>query len=156
MTPEVTAMTTGHAAPLVVGHEHGELADLGVVTMRRIVAMEQTRGAWALVEFRGREGAWTVPHIHDGMEESFYVLEGGFAFTVGDREIEASRGDFVMVPRGTRHLMRAHPGGGALLTLFTPGGLEKMFLELGTLPRESITDPKVRAQISKRHDSRPV
>ena len=49
-----------------------------------------------------------------------------------------------MVPRGTPHVMRAGPGGGALLTLFTPAGLEKMFIELGRLPATSITDPKER------------
>ena len=134
----------------------GEVADLGVVRMRLILSEEQTNGAFAVAEFRGAEGVWTVPHVHERMEESFYVLEGTFVFTVGGREVEAKQGAFLMVPRGTPHVMRAGPGGGALLTLFTPAGLEKMFIELGRLPATSITDPKVRAEIAKRHDSVPV
>ena len=134
----------------------GEVADLGVTRMRLILSDEQTHGAFAVAEFRGAEGVWTVPHVHERMEESFYVLEGIFVFTVGGREVEAKQGAFVMVPRGTPHVMRAGPGGGALLTLFTPAGLEKMFMELGRLPVTSITDPKVRAEIAKRHDSVPV
>ena len=134
----------------------GEVADLGVIRMRLIVAAEETNGAFAVAEFRGAEGVWTVPHVHERMEESFYVLEGTFVFTVGDREVEAKQGAFLMVPRGTPHVMRAGPDGGALLTLFTPAGLEKMFMELGRLPAASITDPKVRAEIAKRHDSVPV
>jgi len=31
-----------------------------------------------------------------------------------------------------------------------------MFIEIGGLPSESITDPKVRAEIAQRHDSVPV
>lgn len=139
-----------------VKHADGEVASLGVASMRLIVTEEQTRGAFAVAEFRGDEGPWTIPHIHERMEESFYVLEGTFTFLVGDREVPAQQGDFVMVPRGTPHLMRAGAGGGALLTLFTPPGLERMFLELGRLPAASITDPKIRAEISKRHDSVPV
>lgn len=134
----------------------GEVADLGVIRMRLIAAAEETNGAFAVAEFRGAEGVWTVPHVHERMEESFYVLEGTFVFTVGDREVEAKQGAFLMVPRGTPHVMRAGPDGGALLTLFTPAGLEKMFMELGRLPAASITDPKVRAEIAKRHDSVPV
>jgi quercetin dioxygenase-like cupin family protein len=139
-----------------VDQAHGEVADLGVIRMRLIVSDEDTNGAFAVAEFRGAEGVWTVPHIHQRMEESFYVLEGSFIFTVGDRQVEAKPGAFLMVPRGTPHIMRAGPNGGALLALFTPAGLEKMFLELGRLPAASITDPGVRAEISQRHDSTPV
>jgi len=134
----------------------GEIANLGVVSMRLIVSKAETKGAFAVAEFRGSEGRWTIPHIHTGMEESFYVLEGTFTFTCGDRQIDAKQGAFVMVPRGTSHVMSAGKGGGALLTLFTPAGLEEMFLELGRLPAESITNPKVRAEIAQRHDSVPV
>jgi len=37
-----------------------------------------------------------------------------------------------------------------------PGGLEKMFFELGTLPPNAIRDPVARAAISARYDSIPV
>jgi quercetin dioxygenase-like cupin family protein len=134
----------------------GEVADLGVVSVRLIVSRAQTNGALGVAEFRGSEGPWTVPHIHRSMEESFYVLEGTFAFTCGDLEVEAKEGAFLMVPRGTPHVMRAGPGGGRLLALFAPAGLEDMFLELGRLPVDSITNPGVRAEIASRHDSIPV
>ncbi|MBI4259728.1 MAG: cupin domain-containing protein [Actinobacteria bacterium] len=134
----------------------GEVADLGVISMRLLVSKAETRGAFAAAEFRGAEGQWTVPHVHRGLEESFYVLEGTFTFTYRDRDVEAKQGAFVMVPRGTPHVISAGPGGGALLTLWAPGGLEEMFLELGRLPADSITNPEVRAEIANRHDSVPV
>jgi mannose-6-phosphate isomerase-like protein (cupin superfamily) len=137
-------------------HAQGEVADLGVVSMRLVASNAATNGAFAAAEFRGAEGPWTVPHVHRRMEESFYVLEGTFAFTCGGHDFEAKEGAFVMVPRGTPHVMRAGPGGGALFALFTPGGLEEMFLELGRLPADSITNPEVRAEIARRYDSVPV
>jgi quercetin dioxygenase-like cupin family protein len=42
--------------------------------------------------FQGGEGAWTVPHLHRHMEESFYVLDGTFTLTVGAERHEAGPG----------------------------------------------------------------
>jgi len=37
-----------------------------------------------------------------------------------------------------------------------PGGLEQMFIELGTLPPNAIRDPDIRRTISERFDSVPT
>ncbi|MDP8927130.1 MAG: cupin domain-containing protein [Actinomycetota bacterium] len=134
----------------------GEAAELGIVCMRVIVSKARTNGTFGIAEFRGSEGAWTVPHVHRHMEESFYVLEGTFDFACGERRVQADKGAFLMVPRDTPHVMAAGPGGGTLLVVFTPAGLEDMFLELGRLPANSITDPGIRAAIASRYDSIPV
>ena len=89
-------------------------------------------------------------------EEAFFVLSGRFRFTVGGEDIEIAPGGFLNIPSGTPHVFSAHPGGGSLLVLWVPGGLEAMFLELARLPSGSIRDPKIRAEISARYDSVPV
>lgn len=124
--------------------------------MRILGAGKVTECAFTLADFAGGEGAWTVPHVHNHMEESFFVLEGNFTFTIGDHDIEANRGDYVLVPRGTPHMMTGGPEGGRLLTLMVPGGLEEMFFELAQLPPDSITDPAARAAIAAKYDSVPV
>lgn len=134
----------------------GETLDLGVVKMRILAAGEVTGNAFTLSEFTGGEGPWTISHIHDHFEESFFVVEGSFTFAVGGGKVEAGRGDYVLVPRGTPHMMTAGSGGGRLLTLAIPGGHEEMFRELSQLSPDSIRDPEVRAAISKKHDSVPV
>ena len=139
-----------------VDQAQGEVATLGTITMRLIVPSSHTDGTFAAAEFSGGEGPWTIPHVHRGLEESFYVLDGSFTFTCDGRDIEAKQGGFLLVPRGTPHVLSAGIGGGTLLTMWTPGGLEEMFLELGRLPADAITDPKVRAEIAKRHDSVPI
>jgi quercetin dioxygenase-like cupin family protein len=135
----------------------GEVADLGIVRMRVLAAGEQTTSrSFSLLEFWGDRGPWTVPHIHQGMEESFYVLDGEFTFTVGEQKITTEPGSYVLVPRGTAHMMTAGAGGGRLLCFMVPGGLEEMFFELAQLPPDSIADSAARAAISSRYDSVPT
>lgn len=141
--------------PVIRPHE-GLSGDLGIVKMRVILPSADTGGAYSLRDFSGGQGPWTVLHVHNHCEESFYVLEGTFTFTLGDESVEASAGDYVLVPRGTPHMMAAGPEGGRLLTLYVPGGNEEMFIELAKLPPNSIRDPAVRAAIAERYDSVPV
>ncbi len=148
---------------LLPGHPHtvrpdqGRVVDLGVIRMRVLAAGDATTGrTFTLAEFTGGEGPWTVPHLHRGMEESFFVLDGAFTFSVGEEEVEAGPGSYVLVPRETRHVLAAGPGGGRCLVLMVPGGQEEMFFELGELGPDSIRDPQVRAAISAKYDSVPI
>jgi quercetin dioxygenase-like cupin family protein len=140
----------------LVGQGQGETVDLGQIQMRLLAPSSATGGTFGAAEFRGSEGPWTIHHVHEHSEESFYVLEGTFTFTIGEDTIETSPGAFVLVPRGTPHVLSAGHDGGALLVMWTPGGLERLFLDLGALPPKSITDPDVRADVARRHDSTPV
>lgn len=142
----------------VVGPREGRSVDLGVVSMRVIAGGEDvTGGRFTLAEFSGSaSGAWTVPHLHRGFEESFYVLDGRFIFSLGEEEREATPGTYVLVPRNTTHTITADDGGGRFLTLMVPGGLEEMFFELGRLGPDALRDPAARAAVSARYDSIPV
>lgn len=92
----------GKAYTVVPGE--GRQVKLGHVTMRVLAADDgEPGGAFSLTEFSGEPGAWTVPHLHRTFEESFFVLDGAFTFTVGDEAIDAVPGTYVLVPRGTAH-----------------------------------------------------
>lgn len=145
-------MTHAH----VIEATRGDTFELGIITLRLLVGTDQTNGTFALGEFSGGEGPWTVPHTHEKTEESFFILDGRFTFTLDDDEVEAGPDSFILVPRGTRHVMRAGRGGGRFLTLWTPGGLEAMFMELSRMPADSLRDPEVRKAISARFDSIPA
>jgi mannose-6-phosphate isomerase-like protein (cupin superfamily) len=135
----------------------GQLADMGAIRMRVLAAGESiTDRMFTLTEFTGGEGAWTVPHLHRAMEESFFVLDGEFTFTVGEENVSVGPGSYILIPRRTRHMIHAGGGGGRLLTLMVPGGLEEMFFELAGLSPGAITDPAVRAAISAKYDSVPA
>ena len=129
---------------------------LGRVSMRLLASRSETDGAFALGEFSGGAGAWTIPHVHRQCEEAFYVLEGAFTFTVDERPIPTRPGSFLLVPRGQRHVIHAEADAGRFLTLWTPGGLEDMFIEISRLPADSLQDPEVRRMLAARFDSIPV
>jgi mannose-6-phosphate isomerase-like protein (cupin superfamily) len=61
------------------------------------------------------------PHLHRRHVESFYVLSGEVAFTIGDRELRAEAGSWVQVPPGVPHTF-AFPGDSPVrfLDLHTP------------------------------------
>ena len=42
-------------------------------------------------------------HIHQEDDEAWYVLEGALTVRVGDRDVEVTAGNGVIVPRGTSH-----------------------------------------------------
>jgi mannose-6-phosphate isomerase-like protein (cupin superfamily) len=134
----------------------GDTYKLGIVTFKLLVGADQTDGVFALGEFAGEEGPWTVLHVHENTEEAFYILDGTFTFSLGDEEVEAGSGSFILVRPGMPHVMRAHRGGGRFLTLWTPGGLEAMFVKLGQLPPGSISDPEVRKRLAADFDSKPL
>jgi mannose-6-phosphate isomerase-like protein (cupin superfamily) len=145
---------TGRAHVVTPGE--GRSVDLGVARMR-VLADSAVAGAFSLTEFAGTaEGSWTVPHLHHGFEESFFVLDGEFTFTVGGEPVVAGPGTYILVPRDTAHTISAGAGGGRFLTLMVPGGLEEMFIELGELPPNAVTDPVARKAVSARYDSIPV
>jgi mannose-6-phosphate isomerase-like protein (cupin superfamily) len=137
----------------VIDGSEADTYDLGIVTFKLLIGADLTDGRFSLGEFVGKEGPWTVLHMHENSEEAFYILEGTFTFSLGDEEVEAGSGAFILVPKGMPHMMRAHPGGGRFLTLWSPGGLEAMFVQL---PAGSIGDPEVRKKLSANFDSKPV
>jgi quercetin dioxygenase-like cupin family protein len=60
--------------------------------------------AMGVAEIRSGPEATPPPlHVHPRHMESFYVLEGELALTVGDRELRAEAGSWVQVPPGVAH-----------------------------------------------------
>ena len=61
------------------------------------------------------------PHLHHRHVESFYVLAGELAFTVGEQELRAGAGAWVQVPPGVPHTFAVAGSGEArFLDLHTP------------------------------------
>ena len=71
--------------------------------MRLLAQAGSTAEGFSLAEFDGGEGPWTVPQVHKNTEESFFVLEGGFSFTIDGDEFDAGEGTSFKCPAG-RHM----------------------------------------------------
>ena len=75
------------------------------------------------------------------------MLEGECTFLVGEEIRTASAGDFVFVPRNTRHAFRVDSETAKFLNGYTPAGLELSIIEHGmpaptrTIPPKGATPP---------------
>lgn len=101
-------------------------------------------------------GGGAQPHYHTGFTESFYVLEGTVALTLGDEVIVARQGDFAFVPRNAVHgfTNASDDEPARMLILFTPGvAREEYFRELAELYQRS-PDPTAEQvdEVAARHD----
>jgi len=89
---------------------------------------ESTNGSLGLVDATVPPGGGPVAHIHTRTDEAFYVLSGQLEILDGARTFIAGTGDFVFIPRGTRHRFKNTGVHGArMLFMFTPGGDEGVF-----------------------------
>ncbi len=43
-------------------------------------------------------------HAHDGVDEAFFVVKGGFTMRFRDRDVAMAEGDFIVVPAGVEHM----------------------------------------------------
>lgn len=96
-----------------------------------LATAEQTGGVFSLMHERLPRGAEPPPHVHRREDEAFFVLDGTLSVRVGDETFSASPGSFVFCPRDVPHLLTVESDEVRMLTLCTPGGVEKLFVELG-------------------------
>jgi len=43
-------------------------------------------------------------HAHDGVEEAFFVVRGGFTMRFRDKDVAMEEGDFIVAPAGVEHM----------------------------------------------------
>lgn len=106
------------------------------------VTSADTNGAFALIEASVPAGAGPVAHSHNNNDEAFYLLSGELEFLDGDNTFVARPGDFIYVPRNTRHRFKniaAHTA--RMLFMFTPAGPERAFDIVGEPARPGIQAP---------------
>lgn len=128
-----------------------------VLRMKTLATAEETNGAFELVEDRRNQGEGAAPHVHRNSEEAFYVLEGRFTFGRGPDEIVAEQGDFVLIPRGTRHFYRAITDGSRVLILYAPPGrFDDLLREIDSLLARGMTSAQALAAIRGKYDSDPA
>lgn len=113
-----------HEATVVVPEPGGAAVEAtrGPIVLRP----GQTEGAYVVMIGAMPAGDGGPPlHIHPYTAEAFYIAEGELTFQLGDREVVAGPGTFVLVPRGMAHTAR-NSGSGPMrgLLLLSPGDAE--------------------------------
>ena len=107
-----------------------------------LVDGEQTDGRYSVMEQLMPEGAGPPPHVHAFNDEWFYVMDGVMDMTVGDRNVIASQGMSVWIPRNTVHAFKVTTPTCRVLNGFTPAGMEQVIKSLGQLTDRRELPPK--------------
>lgn len=116
---------------ILVKPDEGRSVSLGGMGVIFKVSGAQTGGAFAVVEHPIEPGRLVLPHVHQHEDEYSYVLEGTIGARVGDREIIAGKGSYVIKPRGLMHTFwNPGPTHARLLEVIAPAGFEAYFVEL--------------------------
>jgi quercetin dioxygenase-like cupin family protein len=100
-----------------------------------------TDGAYTLIEVIDQPQAGPPLHLHQREDESFYILEGTFAFQIGDLALTATAGWFMTAPKGIPHSYKNIGTTPAkMLALFVPSGVENFFEDLSKLTAAGTLD----------------
>jgi mannose-6-phosphate isomerase-like protein (cupin superfamily) len=110
----------------------GERIETGAITTTMKATADTTGGAFSLSEGTIPAGtSGPPPHAHRRTTDTYYVLEGTLHLTVGDRELDAPAGSYILVPPGVVHTFANTSDGPArVLNLNAPGGWEHYLREL--------------------------
>jgi len=91
-------------------------------------------GKFCILENIAESGTATPMHVH-AEDEISRVLEGEVVFSVHGQISTLREGSQVLIRSGTPHAWRNRSGRPArLLTIFSPGGIEALFLRMPGLP----------------------
>ena len=126
-------------------------------SVRFLADSGETGGQYGLVEYAAGLGfQGPKSHIHDEMEEGFYVLEGEFGIQLGAENVRAPAGTFVFIPRGMVHTFwNLGEGTSRFLLIASPGGFERYFEELVPLVDESgYPPPEAMADLARKYKFR--
>jgi quercetin dioxygenase-like cupin family protein len=126
------------------GPGEGELYWLltDLVTIK--VASRDTNNAFTMYEVSAGPEIGPPPHLHEHCDETFYVLEGTYDFSLAGRPFSAGPGSVVYLPKGVLHTHQAGSGKTArALVMQTPGGVDDFIKEAG----RAVTNPAVRPGI---------
>ena len=111
------------------------------------VSAEESGGQFSLIEDRpDHRFSRLARHVHREHAETFIVISGKVEFALDESYTWAlSHGDTLHIPAGEAHAVRClEPA--KMLTLYQPGGLEKLFEAYAAMTAEEMADAeKLRA-----------
>jgi quercetin dioxygenase-like cupin family protein len=92
-------------------------------------------GGFALIDYSAAPAVPGPPlHVHDAIDEAWYLLEGELDVQVGEARHRVGAGSFLLVPRGVPHtFVNAGDGWARWVGVLSPGTALGMLEELGRL-----------------------
>jgi quercetin dioxygenase-like cupin family protein len=114
--------------PKLVAPGEGKTVTLFGVRFEYKVVTADSGGGLAMMEVEIPAKTLVKPHNHSREDEYSLIIEGTVGVRVGDRELEAGAGSYLVKPRGIPHAMWNAGGTPAkVLEILSPAGLEGYF-----------------------------
>jgi mannose-6-phosphate isomerase-like protein (cupin superfamily) len=144
----------GSEHSVLLGPAEGRSVSLRGTEVVFKVESDRADGA-SCVEFTAAPGFDTGLHVHERLEETFYVLDGDFEFRAGDETFQASAGACMFVPPRIPHAFANRSAAPArLLLTMSPATHDRYFDELaGILAADGPPDSDGIAALRKRYDT---
>jgi len=142
---ERDALNGRNAAPRVVWMPGGVRTEIHLHS-------EDTGGAFCLLLDHPPAG-WSLPaHRHRGEAETIHVIEGEFEMEIDGQRSRLAAGQTIHVPRGVVHAgANVGTATGRRVVIFSPGGLERFFLETGARSADADVDLAAALESANRH-----
>jgi quercetin dioxygenase-like cupin family protein len=139
----VTADIASPFSPKVVAPGEGKTVMLFGVRFSYKVEAADSGGTLAVLEVEIPPRTLVKPHNHTREDEFSLVLDGTVGVRVGDRELTAGPGSYLVKPRHTPHAMwNATSVPARVIEILAPAGLEAYFEELAPILAEHRTAPE--------------
>jgi quercetin dioxygenase-like cupin family protein len=149
-------ITTAVAEPYAALDGEGEETWFQPNRMTIKAGADVTGGAYGLVESWIPAGSSPPLHVHYREDEAFYVLAGRVRFRCAGRDIVGGPGSYVFLPRNVPHTFVVEGAEQAhVLTLLSPGGGERFFIEGGRPPERPGLPPPGPPEIAKLKELAP-
>ncbi len=132
-TPSQIQYNFPPALLVAAGDDHfGEKRSLGISSINFKVVPQDSNGIF-IIENSFREKGGPARHLHYDQDEWFYVLEGEFAFEVGEEKFKLKPSDSLLGPRKVPHVWAfagSAPRGKILIAFLPAGKMEAFFREV--------------------------
>lgn len=129
----------------------GRLIDLGGFSMSVKATDDETDGAFTLLEAEEPPNFGPPLHIHHGIAEAFYVLDGEYIIFIRDDEYRCPAGSFIFIPAETPHGFRVGNVASRKLNLYLPASMVGYFDDLSEAMKKGEADPERLSAIAARY-----
>lgn len=142
-------MTGGSGKGYVLQPGGGRRIDLGGFSMSVKATHDETDGMFTLLEADEPPDFSPPLHIHHGIAEAFYVLEGEYIIFLDGNESRCPAGSFIFIPAETAHGFRVSDTASRKLNLYLPASMIGYFDDLsdamkGEVDAERLSDIAIR------------
>jgi mannose-6-phosphate isomerase-like protein (cupin superfamily) len=135
----------------VLQPDEGRLIDLGGFSMSVKATDDKTSGLFTLLEAAEPPNFGPPLHIHHGIAEAFYVLEGEYIIFLDGNETRCPAGSFIFIPAEMPHGFRVGDVPSRKLNLYLPASMVGYFDDLSEAMKKGEADPERLNEIAVRY-----